>query len=92
MQKTLPKGHLSCLSNAFRYTPAIRTNVADTFARINWELKERETNSPASREPFEPVVVRRGRPFPFATIESAWRLLRAGGLRRAPRLVHSSDL
>jgi hypothetical protein len=39
MAKPLPKGHLSCLSNAFRYTPAIHTNVADTFARIARELQ-----------------------------------------------------
>jgi hypothetical protein len=28
------------------------------------------------------------RRFPVETIESAWRRLRAGGLRSGPRLVH----
>ena len=41
MTKTLPKGHVSCLSNTFRYTPAVKTNVAETFARISRELKLR---------------------------------------------------
>jgi len=48
MPNTLPKGHLSCLSNAFRYTPAVSTNVADTFARIKRQLKEQETSGSAS--------------------------------------------
>lgn len=87
MAKTLPKGHLSCLSNAFRYTPAVQTNVASTFARINRELKLREAPASASgeRSGFLPVIGRR--PFPLETVESAWRLLRAGGLRRTPRLA-----
>jgi hypothetical protein len=72
MTKTLPKGHVSCLSNAFRYTPAAHTNVASTFARIRREQKTRDA-SPALR----PVR----RPFPVETIESAFRLLPAGGLR-----------
>jgi hypothetical protein len=70
MTKTLPKGHVSCLSNAFRYTPASHTNIASTFARISRGLKARDA-SPA------PVL----RPFPVETIEAASRLLRAGGLR-----------
>ena len=72
MTKTLPKGHVSCLSNAFRYTPAAHTNLASTFARISRELKARDA-SPA----LGPVL----RPFPVETIEAASRLLRAGGLR-----------
>ncbi len=40
MAKTLPKGHLSCLSDRFRYTPAHRTDVAQTLARIRRELTE----------------------------------------------------
>ena len=85
MSKTLPKGHLSCLSDAFRYTPAAHTNVASTFERIKRELKERsEARASAS--------ILRSRPFPFETVDAAWRLLRAGGLRPMPRLVHSSEL
>jgi hypothetical protein len=38
MQKTLPKGHTSLLSDSFRYTPAVETNVAKTFARIRAQL------------------------------------------------------
>lgn len=38
MDKTLPKGHLSCLSDAFRYTGASETNVLKTFARVKREL------------------------------------------------------
>jgi hypothetical protein len=34
MERTLPKGHLSCLSGRFKYTPAISTSIAKTFARI----------------------------------------------------------
>ncbi|HSD43148.1 MAG TPA: hypothetical protein VLD36_14930 [Burkholderiales bacterium] len=90
MPSTLPKGHLSCLSSAFRYTPAVRTNIAETFARIKQELQEREADAPASQE--APVIVRVGRPVSRETIERAIRLLHAGGLRPAPRLVHSSDL
>jgi hypothetical protein len=39
--KTLPKGHLSCLSDRFRYTPAHQTDVAQTLARIRRELADR---------------------------------------------------
>jgi hypothetical protein len=35
--KTLPKGHVSCLSSTFRYTPALHTDLAQTFARIKRE-------------------------------------------------------
>ena len=31
---TLPKGHVSCLSDAFRYTPALETDIVKTFARV----------------------------------------------------------
>jgi hypothetical protein len=41
--KTLPKGHLSCLSDRFRYTPAYRTDVAQTMARIRRELEQAQT-------------------------------------------------
>lgn len=90
MLGTLPKGHLSCLSSAFRYTPAVSTNIAETFARISRQLREHaaETGHPDS----EPALAPSGRPFPPETIERAQRLLRTGGLRSAPRLVHASDL
>jgi hypothetical protein len=34
MQKTLPKGHASCLPPTFKYTPSVHTDLAKTFARI----------------------------------------------------------
>jgi hypothetical protein len=45
MNKTLPKGHLSCLSESFRYTPAVGTNVAKTLARIRRQLKLENQNA-----------------------------------------------
>jgi hypothetical protein len=87
MLSTLPKGHLSCLSSAFRYTPAISTNVAETFARIQREIRERGTNDPAPEAGTERV----GRPFSRETIERTRHLLRSGGLRGAPRLVQTTD-
>jgi hypothetical protein len=42
MMKTLPKGHVSCLSGAFRYTPASNTNISKTFARIRRQLGREE--------------------------------------------------
>jgi hypothetical protein len=84
--KTLPKGHVSCLSNAFQYTPAAHTNVANTFARINRELKVQEASGLGIRGPIEPLAVLRR--FPVEREESAWRLLRAGGFRPTPQLVH----
>jgi hypothetical protein len=87
MQSILPKGHLSCLSSAFRYTPAVRTNIAETFVRIRQELQET-----APRLGSEPVIVRVGRPFSRETIHRALQLLKNGGLRPTPRLVHTSDL
>ncbi len=62
MTKTLPKGHLSCLSSAFRYTPAVRTNVADTLARIAREIKAQ-----GSRERIESLPVVQRRLFPRET-------------------------
>ncbi len=81
MMKTLPKGHLSCLSNAFRYTPAAHTNVASTFARIKRELKGRRAAASGSLGRVEPLPVFGVRRFPPETIESAWRRLQP-----APRL------
>jgi hypothetical protein len=90
MPSTLPKGHLSCLSSAFRYTPAVRTNIAETFARIRRELQEQESNTPAPEA--ASLIVRVGRPFSRESIERAFHVLHASGLRSAPRLAHSSDL
>jgi hypothetical protein len=39
MQKALPKGHISCLSSEFKYTPAVHTDLGRTFARIKGQLK-----------------------------------------------------
>jgi hypothetical protein len=39
MQKTLPKGHTSCLSPQFKYTSAIHTDLGETFARIRQQLR-----------------------------------------------------
>ena len=39
MQKTLPKGHTSCLSSQFKYTSATHTDLGKTFARIKQQLK-----------------------------------------------------
>ncbi len=49
MAKTLPKGHLSCLSDRFRYTPAHQTDVAQTLARIRRELAEQAQTHPEPR-------------------------------------------
>jgi hypothetical protein len=47
MQKTLPKGHASCLSSAFKYTPATHTDLGKTFARIRGQLKRPAENDQA---------------------------------------------
>jgi hypothetical protein len=39
MQKTLPKGHTSCLSSQFKHTSAIHTDLGKTFSRIKQQLK-----------------------------------------------------
>jgi len=54
--KPLPKGHQSCLSPAFRYTPAASTNLARTFARIRRALKETEARDEAIAEEQQRVV------------------------------------
>ncbi len=63
MMKTLTKGHLSCLSSAFRYTPAAHTNVADTLARIAREIKARD-----SQERIESLPVAQRPPFARETM------------------------
>ena len=87
MMKTLPKGHVSCLSNAFRYTPAAHTNVASTFARIKRELGAREAPASASRRRVEPLPVFGVRRFSRETVESASRRLQA-----TPRLALKGEL
>ena len=39
MQKTLPKGHPSCLSSEFKYTSAAHTDLGKAFARVRRQLK-----------------------------------------------------
>jgi hypothetical protein len=46
MSKTLPKGHLSCLTEGFRYTPAAATNIARTFERVRQQLEREELPPP----------------------------------------------
>ncbi len=93
MSKVLPKGHVSCLSSAFRYTPAMQTNVASTFARIKRELAERSAAHTLVQEPrIEVAPVARSRLFSTERVEAAWRILRAGGLRPMPRLIASNEL
>lgn len=43
----LPKGHLSCYAQGFKYTPAASTDVAKTFARIKRERKAAEATAAA---------------------------------------------
>jgi len=40
VNKSLPKGHVSCLSEAFRYTSAADTSLAKTFARVRRRVKQ----------------------------------------------------
>jgi hypothetical protein len=83
MTRTLPKGHLSCLSRAFRYTPAVRTSVAATFARVKRELAEpqRAATFPAAGE----------RRFPRGAFAAARSLLEAGGFRGAGHADRARD-
>ena len=46
MQKTLPKGHTSCLSPQFKYTSATHTDLGKTFARIKRQLKGQSKAGP----------------------------------------------
>jgi hypothetical protein len=93
MSKILPKGHLSCLSSGFRYTPAMQTNIANTFARIKRELAERSEARTSEQEPrIEVSLVPRSRLFSTERVEAAWQILRAGGLRPMPRLITSNEL
>ena len=43
MTKSLPKGHVSCLAQNFKYTPAVHTDLAKSFARVRRRLRERQT-------------------------------------------------
>ena len=46
---TLPKGHVSCLSDAFRYTRASETDIVKTFARVREALLREEQWSAGHR-------------------------------------------
>lgn len=92
MSKLLPKGHVSCLSSSFRYTPATHTNIANTFARIKRELTQRGAGDVPSPVRVELPAISQGRHFPLEKVQAAWRFLRAGGLRSMPRLSRSSAL
>ena len=58
MQKTLPKGHTSCLSSQFKYTSAVHTDPGDTFARIKRQLNEQ---SKEDRAKVCPLTARKAR-------------------------------
>ena len=67
MQKTLPKGHTSCLSSQFKYTSATHTDVGKTFARIKQQLKrqseEDRTNVCFAAQVLPDAVMERSRPY-----------------------------
>lgn len=88
MSTLLPKGHVSCLSNAFRYTPASHTNISNTFARIRRELSERGAAA-SPRTLVEFAAAPRRWPFSLERVQAARRLLTSGGLRPRPQLVAS---
>jgi hypothetical protein len=46
---TLPKGHVSCLSDAFRYIRASETDIVKTFARIRDGLLREEQRAAGQR-------------------------------------------
>lgn len=54
--KPLPKGHRSCLSPGFKYTPAAATDIARTFARLRRAAKEAEARDQAIVEEAARVV------------------------------------
>ena len=58
MTKTLPKGHVSCLSNTFRYTPASHTDLAKTFARLKREPRAQSERDLARVYPLLPIKQR----------------------------------
>lgn len=88
MSTQLPKGHVSCLSSGFRYTPASHTNISNTFARIRRELTERGTAA-SPRALVELAGAPRKWPFSRERVQAARRLLSSGGLRPRPQLVAS---
>ena len=70
MQKTLPKGHTSCLSPQFKYTSATHTDLGDTFARIKGQLKGQSEEDganvyslPKSAQMHSRPVLNRNRPY-----------------------------
>jgi hypothetical protein len=91
MEKSLPKGHVSCLSKTFRYTPAVNTSVARTFARIKRELSGWTSPAPAQAAPTVSRLVIEGRPVRAEAVETARRVLLAGGLRPEFRVVDGAN-
>lgn len=81
MQKTLPKGHLSCLSSAFRYTRAADTDLASTFARIKRGLTGQEVHDCAPPTRVERLPVHGGRLSRNEKTATARQLLLAGGFQ-----------
>jgi hypothetical protein len=53
MQTSLPKGHASCLSKSFKYTPAVKTDVAKTFARVRLQ-QESGAREPSNVRELQP--------------------------------------
>ena len=47
--KTLPKGHPSLLGAGFRYTPAVHTDLAKTFARVREQQEKQQPHDHAIR-------------------------------------------
>ena len=78
MQRTLLKGHVSCLSSAFRYTRAADTNLAGTFERIKRALSGQEVHGCASPARVERLPVHSGRLSRIEKTATARQLLLAG--------------
>lgn len=50
MTKTLPKGHVSCLSTGFKYTPSGSTDIGVTFERIRRQIKAQQDSAETERQ------------------------------------------
>ena len=81
MQKTLPKGHVSCLSSTFLYTRAADTNLASTFARIKRGLSGQEVQGCAPPARVERLPVHGRRLSLSERTGNARQLLLAGGFQ-----------
>lgn len=49
----LPKGHQSCYSHAFKYTPAAATDVRKTFRRVREAMRKAEEEKPRTVVPMK---------------------------------------